>query len=1174
MTLDMPQPLEHVRSRDFRSQASLRPTSVQIGSDDPSIMEEAQNLLSQFMGHSSHETQGSLHGNRATLQKISSSRTEHSSESVDDPQVVYVISDDSGSESMTYEHTVPSKRQHQPARDPYLKSSRAISRFGNLSKSSDNDSETDSVLPPAKRKQLNNSNYVRETTHPSYFLSDRKAPARNNDKAPRMRRSARSRTGPTNYYKKLEIFNFESGEERSGNEDITIVSNSAQPQQHHARFHSSASPCYRDRELISHTQYSVIYSSHTVQILKSPFSTLDDFKNIGHAHYRPERNPADYTNGLREEDLASGSILHFDFDLKEMTAVLNLLLSSGCQWRSDPDIALTDQLIQVASTYNMQPKALKRISSILKLSKLLSTEEMSHSNALLLEILDSDPGTKELRRARRLAMRLLESQEEQGNEGPSTSGNQHGHKAKEIRRLSGHLSFASTLGRRQYSDIEAFITDAKKGHLPSVPSFIKAVKLEDGSSTTGKNIQASSNLNKLLQARELGCVVSRQIHSCVLSKLRLSKTWKGASNDIIVLAWSPDGTKFAAGATAQCDEHNMEYNRGNNLILGDLTTDCLEELPDHWSPRPLGSPRGAMNDHRLFMSVTACQWFDDTLYTASYDKTVKLWRFPNQKASCYKTLDHDSKVQVMARSNFAENLLATGTQSVGFWQLDESTYHSLEFPRQRSKREIDLIPTSLAWGTIPITREILIAGMSEKGDGVAYNGLLAAWHIAEASSTPIQLSPNSQNIFDVKWHPCLPLFATASSARGGGTTLLSSKNTRSVVRLYSPLASRMCNMELECPALDINDVTFCPGNSNYVTASCTDGITYVWDTRNPDTVLHRLQHGEPLNQIDETLPREQADVGVRLALWGNSVTQFYTGASDGILKTWDVLRSPDDALVRDVASFGEEIMSGAFSPDRSNLLIGDAAGGLHLLSSNTFAGGNLSFNFKRASQLPFAENDPDSESGIVTARKAISDGRLSRHPIYGVGQGPRYNGPYAAWARPDNTPEHQLGQTKLKEEWQVRQLDGIPPALRFGLNNQLRREVECQRHLARIRNGQHMSERKRPDFGHFTKNGGIFIDLCSDDGFWSAPDKPERLATESKYAIVEDANIEIIDLTGDSDTECAKPPNVGLAFPTTPDTKSCSGLDNILEGLEGILEDDHWWPSSDQIDPNFQDSDV
>ncbi|KAB8234630.1 WD repeat protein [Aspergillus alliaceus] len=1129
MTLDMSQPPGYMRKRDFRSQASLHPIYAQIGSDDPSIIEEAQNLLSRFMGHSSHETQGSKNENKATSRKISNLGTETGTRSVDDCQVVCLISDDSTPESMPDKHAVSTARQH-PALHPPLRSSRAAADTGS-------DDELDTVLPTTKRKQLKfrNTPQVRQASYSPRLLSNRRSPARNNVDVPGIRRSMRSRTGPANYYENLNLFNFESEEDPYNIKNDDIIDSPAQSRQCHASARScdlSAPPYYQDHQL----QYSIIYSSATVQILRAPFTALDDFKDISYARYRPERNPADYAKGLKEEDLVTGKILHFDFDQKETSALLNLLSFCGCQWTYSPEIAPTDQLIKVVST-NMHSKFFKKVSSILNLSNLLSTEDVSDTNALLLKILTSKPDTRKLRRARRLAMRLLESQDQHSYRSFSTSSDQPCYNVEELHRLSTYLSFASVLGRRQCTDIETFLADAVKGYLPSAPSIVKAAKSESSSSTSRKAVGTSGNLNRLLQDREMGCLVNRKVSSCVLSNLRLSKTWKGASNDVIVLAWSPDGTRFAAGATAQCDEHNMEYNRGNNLILGDLATNSLEELPDHCIPRPTLVSRGAVSDHRLFMSVTACQWFEDALYTASYDNTVKLWKFPNQRASCYQTLAHDSKVQVMARSNFDKDLLATGTQSIWLWKIDEPRPNYLDLPRQRSKRDIELVPTSLAWGTTSMTRAILIAGMSEKGDGVPQNGLLGGWHINEASATPIQLLPNSQNIFDVKWHPSLPLFATASSTRGGGTTLLSSKST-----------------------------------------SCTDGITYVWDNRNPDTVLHRLQHGDPLNQIDETLPREQADVGVRLALWGSSVNQFYTGASDGTLKNWNILRSPDDALVQDIASFGEEIMCGAFSPDKSDLLIGDAAGGLHLLSPQASTNESLSFIFKRASQLPHSEYDADCESGVMAARKALSTGRLVRHPIYGVGQGPRYNGPYAAWARPNNTPEHQLGQTGLREEWQLRQLDGGPPALRSGLNEQLRKEVECQRQLAYIRNAQHVHKRKRADFSNAKESRAVPIDLYSDDdnpGFSHAPVKSKRLGAQSRSAIIAKPDIEIIDLTGDSDIECGIWPNEGSPTLSSQDADiDLSGFDPVLTELEDKLEDDHWWPPSGFIDPNLQNGDV
>ena len=109
-------------------------------------------------------------------------------------------------------------------------------------------------------------------------------------------------------------------------------------------------------------------------------------------------------------------------------------------------------------------------------------------------------------------------------------------------------------------------------------------------------------------------------------------------------------------------------------------------------------------------------------------------------------------------------------------------------------------------------------------------------------------------------------------------------------------------------------------NGTYVTASCTDGKTYVWDNRRGDKILHELRHRAPLNPIDHQRSRETADVGVRVALWGSSMDQFYTGASDGVLKRWDVRRSSEDALGEDVAAFDEEIMCSAFTEDHSHLV--------------------------------------------------------------------------------------------------------------------------------------------------------------------------------------------------------------------------------------------------------------
>jgi hypothetical protein len=89
--------------------------------------------------------------------------------------------------------------------------------------------------------------------------------------------------------------------------------------------------------------------------------------------------------------------------------------------------------------------------------------------------------------------------------------------------------------------------------------------------------------------------------------------------------------------TAQCDEHNMQYDRGNNLLLGDLPSNSLKELSDHRILRPLAS----ISDHHLYMSVSVVQWFGNKLYTASYDDTVKAWDVSTHaNATCIQTLRH------------------------------------------------------------------------------------------------------------------------------------------------------------------------------------------------------------------------------------------------------------------------------------------------------------------------------------------------------------------------------------------------------------------------------------------------------------------------------------------------------------------------------------------------------
>ncbi|GFG27295.1 rik1-associated factor 1 [Aspergillus udagawae] len=1028
-----------------------------------------------------------------------------------------------------------------------------------------------SLRTPARKRStsnLPNMDEQRENSSPSLGRdSSSPAPSSTRSPAPRTRRSARSRNKQINYYPVISLSQSDSEEGPSGSRDMKSVNTGSQARNrlNHNPSNQSSQRLHlnSNTDPVSHAEKRIIYSSRGVQIFQLNFRSLDEFKDLKHAPFRRERNPIKYARRYMESMMTSREILHVDFDLHEMTAMLDLSSLHGCQYSPVSEVSISDQVIAVLSRHDVHRDFAKKISLLRELARLISNEAVIDTSAWLWEALTSKVRSKNQQSVKYCLIQLLTLQ---GAAGDGVLSASPAVVKQQLQIFLSCLPHASILYRRQHADIDAFIHTARNGHLSSSPSIIQAAQVTDSSSSFSVfgSIQVLNNMNTLLQNRELGGAVKRQLRTKVKSDFRLLKAWKGASNDVNVLAWSPDGTRFAAGATAQCDEGNMEYNRGNNLVIGDLTCNRLEEVPGHYIIRPPGrvASQRATSDNRLFMSVTAMQWFDDTLFTASYDNTVKLWIFSGNRITNYKTLPHESKVLVMARSNFQENLLATGAQSFRLWNIMESRDAPLMIESRR-----DLTPTCLAWGSTHETKHLLLAGMSERDDGLPHtcpapNGFLTGWHVGEASITPTPFQPNSQNIFDIKWHPTLPRFATASTV---GQSQVS-RGTRSVVRVFEPLKWKSQTIEFECPALDINDITFCPMNSYYVTASCTNGVTYVWDYRKRDKVLLELPHGEPLNQLDELLEREQDDVGVRMALWGDEINQFYTGASDGIVKQWNILLSQEDALTKDIFGIEEEIMCGAFSNDKSNLLIGDAGGGIHILSTSTSSPhegrdpneDERKMQFRHAAQPPCDDHASDSESGLVAARKLLNSGKLKRHPIFGVGQGPHYDGPFAGWARPGNPDQPHLAS--LKPDVKMRQLDGPAPKDRIGLDEESRQLVEAHIQLARIRN-QRRNEYKR-------KRTVDVIDLCSDD---EDNQGPERRA-QSQHIYIGDfidiANLqcEVIDLTGDTDTDSEENPTTArVRSPCSESPK----MGSLLEKLEAGLEEDFWWPDSGQVDPNF-----
>lgn len=597
-----------------------------------------------------------------------------------------------------------------------------------------------------------------------------------------------------------------------------------------------------------------------------------------------------------------------------------------------------------------------------------------------------------------------------------------------------HSSSDSILQGRSRRDIKAFLMNLIEGVVPSHPKFVRVVIEEIDPCHHPLRSTAS-----LLRQRELGIGCGRRFRNLKTElQLRTSqkispwRSWKGASGDVVACAWAPGSTTYAVGAAAPTNEEDLQYNRPRNLLLGNLMSNTLEELPDHRvdRPRPETISKGPNStqavydacDPMVYMTVSSLQFSSDgsRLYTASHDKTVKIWDVSSPETLCLKTLEHDALVSDLDVSSYFPGVFAAATQTMDdsihiyFPESDDpsnSAISSVRFrsPRAQIRRHVQLYPECLRWGRTLNTSQLLLGGFQQWGAGYesrSQEGEICLWNVHAGES--LKVTPGSQSIFTATWHPTLDLFATGGSPRRN-QILTHPNSTRSVVRTWDVRNLSRYAVEYECPAIDMQDVTFHPLYPNIATAGCTDAATYVWDFRKPENYLQKLQHGRPLLDWDHNRPQEEGDPGVMMTVWGNEGALLYTGSSDGVVKCWDVMRAPEDAHVRDVGNLGAGVQSGAFSPDFSHLLVGDSDGGVHILSSapvDTWAdvvdeGRTQAIEFikaRDATEMARGADEAGTE-GIRAAKELLASGRLVLDRRLGVVQGPGYDGPYAKHAR-------------------------------------------------------------------------------------------------------------------------------------------------------------------------------
>ena len=408
------------------------------------------------------------------------------------------------------------------------------------------------------------------------------------------------------------------------------------------------------------------------------------------------------------------------------------------------------------------------------------------------------------------------------------------------------LQLAHELRRRLPSrdshSLNAFLLDAKAGLLSDTPRIqrLAAAKFSQDKSSSRKD----STLD-IIRQRELGLhsrrgwkassrAVSHQIKNKMIDTLGPCASWTGASSDIHTVAWSQDGESFAAGAVAVTDPDSMQYNRANNLLYGVLRNGTIHELGEHCEERQK-TATGANSTHAmhesqdpmLYTTVTSLAFSASgkIMYSGGYDESVCIWRLdtPLSQPVLGTKLRHKTKVDMLVANSRYEGVLATAAQkskgaAVKLLRINEENpsvgYTKINFhsAKAASRADLRILPQALRFE--PRCGELLLAGFGANGrnDGLSSTGDLCIWDVG--SQVQLAIHGANRNVFDVSFNPnrrYMPVFAAGCVANGS-----ENRGTRSVIRLFDERGGNgrgngyTSPLEIECKALDMNDVVWCP----------------------------------------------------------------------------------------------------------------------------------------------------------------------------------------------------------------------------------------------------------------------------------------------------------------------------------------------------------------------------
>lgn len=579
---------------------------------------------------------------------------------------------------------------------------------------------------------------------------------------------------------------------------------------------------------------------------------------------------------------------------------------------------------------------------------------------------------------------------------------------KLLKKLKGTVDPLSRLARevclniegREADDICAFFSDILNKRSvakdPQTQQFLSVEK--DPYDKRGEELR-QSRLSSVLMAREIfggrGSTRSlgnfqNEFRKYVEDRLELRSEFTNCAGDISTISWVSNHA-YIAGTTVHMDSHNQQYNRAGNLVLGSISrgSATLQAYPDHRMVRPHvkkgeNSTEAMRNsqDPWLYTSVVSSDYdpIYDRTYTSAFDRTVKIWKVEKSGGTmrCIHTWEHQGSVNFVQASSFKDDqfsLVATAADvpadAVRIYRVPndddkiaESLFRPFSCSRILNADGTPLItdkwtyfPSTMKWGIAASVKHFLLVGYSPRSLTSDDNdipiesrnsGELCLWDALSGDRVNITAA-KSQNVFEVLWHPSQPIFIAATSPTGDA---LKNNKVKTQVRIFrrvdgngyftGPAFSQI--KALDCAADDINELTIMPNSIGfaYVTAGCTDGKAYVWDTALSDKPVQVLSHGPALEGV--TAGDDEDDTGVKFTAWGASPDYLYTGSSDGVVKVWNVRTSRKKAKGRVILEAAAQISFGAFSPDRSRLIIGDASGRIFILSVDEEDGKPAIFN--------------------------------------------------------------------------------------------------------------------------------------------------------------------------------------------------------------------------------------